>query len=86
MWDKKQAMQTMLQKRRSGGGPIEASATEMKPEVVKDEDGEMDGRHMAAQDMMSAMNEKSPEKLMQSLANFMDLHLAQPEKEDPRET
>lgn len=86
MWDRKKQIGALVQKRREGGGPIEISASPMKSEVVKDEDGMPDGRHMAAQDMMGAMAEKSPEKLMTALANFMDLHLAQPAKDDPRES
>lgn len=85
LWDKKKAMQTMIAKRRDGGGPMEVGPAPMKNEVVKTEDGEIDGRHMAAQDVMAAFHEKSSEKLMRSLADFMDLHLAQPEKQDPRE-
>lgn len=85
LWDKKKAMQTMIAKRKPGGGAMEVGPAPMKNEIVKDVEGEIDGRHMAAQDMMAAFHEKSSEKLMQSLSNFMDLHLAQPEKQDPRE-
>lgn len=85
MWDRKKQMGALMQKRKAGGGPLEIAASPMKDEVVKTEDGMPDGRHMAAQDMMGAMAEKSPEKLMQALSDFMDLHLAQPAKQDPRE-
>lgn len=47
----------------------------MKPEVVMNEGGEVDGRHLAAQDILGAHHEKSPEKLMEALSNFINLHL-----------
>lgn len=57
----------------------------MASEVTKTEDGEIDGRHIAAQDMLGAMHEKSPQKLMEALANFIDIHHAKKEtdQEDP---
>lgn len=85
MWDRKKQIGTLIQKRREGGGPVEISASPIKNEIVKDEDGMPDGRHLAAQDMIGALHEKSADRLMEALANFMDLHLAQPAKEDPRE-
>jgi hypothetical protein len=85
MWDSKKMMQTLMQKRKSGGGPMEMGPTKMSPESSSDAEGEPDPRHAAAQDVMMSMDSKSPEKLMQSLANFVDLHLAQPQKENPME-
>jgi len=64
------------------------SPTEMKPEVVMDEGGEVDGRHLAAQEMIAAHKEGSAHKLMQAMMNFIDLHNsapqvpAQPEREE----
>lgn len=71
--DHKKAMATVIGRRSPRGEQIAAPAP-MNEESVKDESGEPDGRHAAAQDMISAFHEKSPERLMQSLANFMDLH------------
>lgn len=85
LWDKKKAMGTLIAKRKENGGPREVGPAPMQNEIVKDQDGELDGRHMASQDMLAAFHEKSADKLMQALSNFMDLHLAQPEKKDPRE-
>lgn len=85
VWDAKKMMSTLMQKRKSGGGPIEMGPTKMNPEEHMSEGGEIDGRHVAAQDVMMAMDSKSPEKLMKALANYIDLHLAAPPKEDPRE-
>lgn len=72
MHDEKKALMTIMRKRKESGGP--SMAAPMKTEEVKSEDGEPDGRHAAAQDMMAAMNEKSPEKLMEAMMNFHDLH------------
>ena len=44
------------------------------PQTSNDGAPELDGRHIAAQDAINAMHEKSPEKLRQALMNFMDLH------------
>lgn len=75
MHDDKKALMTIMSKRKKGGA--EASAAPMKTENVSDEDGVPDGRHAAAQDMISAFHEKSPEKLMAAMANFHDLHAMQ---------
>lgn len=71
-WDEKKALTTIIAKRKPSGEKV--SEAPMKSEVVKDEDGDVDGRHEAAQDMMAAIHEKSPQKLMEALANFLDLH------------
>jgi hypothetical protein len=79
--DKNKAMMTMMAKRNPQDGDM--SSSPMKAEVSMNEGGEIDGRHAAAQDAIMAMHEKSPEKLMQALANFMDLHLNEPSSEEP---
>jgi len=78
--DKKQQMTTIMSKRTPKGDKV--SEAPMKSEVVKHEDGQVDGRHVAAQDIIAALHEKSPEKLMHALANFHDLHSSsKPDKE-----
>lgn len=72
--DRKKAITTILSKRNSKGD-VTMHPTAVKPEIHKSEGGEIDGRHAAAQDILGAHNEKSPERLMQALANFIDLHL-----------
>ena len=72
--DNKKAITTIMSKRGPKGGEKLMDNVPMKPEVVKDEAGEVDGRHVAAQDMIGAFHEKSPEKLMHALMNFMDVH------------
>ena len=74
IWDKKKALTTIMAKRDPKSG--ERTAAPMQEQVSKDEDGEVDGRHAAAQDILAAMHEKNPQKLMESLANFHDLHMA----------
>lgn len=69
----KRRISTIMSSRKSAKGE-DLGAAPMKPEIVKTEDNEIDGRHVAAQDMMAAMHEKSPEKLMRAMANFHDLH------------
>jgi hypothetical protein len=72
MHDEKKALMTIMRSRKDSKDP--GMAAPMKTESVSNEDGEPDGRHAAAQDMMAAMNEKSPEKLMAAMMNFHDLH------------
>ena len=71
-FDNKKALDAILSKRTPKGEALGAAS--MKPEVVKSANGEIDGRHTAAQDAMMAISEKSPEKFMQALGNFVDLH------------
>lgn len=80
----KKRIATIISSRKTAQGESLGSAP-MKPEIVKDEQGEVDGRHIAAQDMMAAMHEKSPEKLMRAMANFHDLHMSTRDNEGPSE-
>lgn len=82
--DKKSAVTVMMSKRGPKGGEKLSGPAPMKPESVSSEDGMPDGRHSAAQDMISAMHEKSPEKLMNAMANFHDIH-ASMSKDPPSE-
>ena len=70
--DNKRIATAILSKRKPSGERI--SMAPMKTEVVKTEDGEPDGRHLAAQDMMSAIHEKSPQKFSEALKNFIAIH------------
>lgn len=65
---------TVMAKRGAKGGPMISGPAPMKEEKSMTEPGEPDGRHVAAQDMIAAIHEKSPEKLMGALANFHDIH------------
>ena len=81
IWDKKKALTTIMS-RHSPDGTKTMEPTPMKMEVVKDADGEVDGRHLAAQGALAAINEKSPERFMESMKNFMDLHMAKRDEKD----
>ena len=87
--DQKKAMQSIMARRQGLDGDV-ASAP-LKQEVVATEDGHLDGRHAAASDMLAAIHEKSPMKLMDAMAAFHDmhqLHSAQQKEEEykmPRE-
>ena len=84
IYDKKHALMSIMSKRNPQDGSV--SSAPMREEVSKSEDGEVDGRHAAAQDILAAMNEKSPQKLMEALANFHDLHAAaasEPAEDEP---
>ncbi len=70
--DKKRISTIMASRRSAKGEPL--GRAEMKPEIVKTEDGELDGRHLAAQEIMMALQGKSPESLMKALGNFQELH------------
>lgn len=72
-FDEKKAIATLMAKRSAKGDRLLGPAP-MKTEVVKTEDGEIDGRHIASQDVMAAMHEKSPEKLMSAMCHFIDIH------------
>lgn len=71
--DPKKAITTIMAKRRSNMGEPMGQAS-MKNEDVKDTDGEQDPRHMAAQDVMMALHEKSAHRFMEAMGNFMDMH------------
>lgn len=71
-FDEKKALTTIISKRKSDGEKV--SAAPMKTEEVKSEDGKEDPRHLAAQDILSAIHEKSADKLNQALQNHHDLH------------
>ncbi len=79
--DRKNAIQTIMSRRGPKGGEVTAGPAPMQSEASMTEPGEVDGRHAAAQDVIAAMHEKSPEKLMQAMANFHDLHAMMKEKE-----
>lgn len=72
--DHKKAVTSIMSK-RSPKGEVTMSPTPMKPEIHKAEGGEVDGRHLAAQDIIAAHHSKSPEALMEALGNFINLHL-----------
>ena len=69
----KKRITTIMNMRKSAKGE-NLGASPLKPEIVKTADGEMDGRHLASQEMLHAIHEKSPEKFMNALMNFQDLH------------
>lgn len=61
-----------MDRRRDKDGSTTESP--MVPSMMKSEEGESDPRHEAAKDILSAMNEKHPGKLMEAMAAFHDLH------------
>jgi len=79
--DHKKAVGTIMSK-RGPKGEVTMDKTPMKPEIVKDEEGEMDGKHLAAQDIMAAHHSGSADKLKHALGNFVDLHMAGNKKEE----
>lgn len=78
IYDRKKAITTMMAKRHPKTG--EVSSAPMAPSSVKDEDGNMDPRHAAAEDVISAMKEGHAGKLMEAMAAFHDLHRDHSEK------
>jgi hypothetical protein len=72
--DDKKKIATQIVGKRDAKGERSMSPTAMKPEEVKTEAGEVDPRHLAAQDVIAALHEQSPLKLMEALGNFIDLH------------
>lgn len=81
--DKKNAVTVMMRKRGPQGGDVLSGPTAQKAENVVDEEMLPDGRHEAMQDFLAAVQEKSPEKMMQALMNFHDIHSSMgPAKEE----
>jgi len=76
--DHKKKITSILSRRNEKGEQI-MGPVEVKPEMSHTEGGEIDGRHVAAQDLIAAFDERSPQKLMEALANFMDIHSSQPQ-------
>lgn len=74
--DDKKKIATMIVGKKDAKGIRTAEPTPMKPEEVKTEAGEVDPRHLAAQDVMAAHHEQSPHRLMEALGNFIDLHMS----------
>ena len=72
IYDQKKAVGTIMASRKHSDGSTTTAA--MKPQRSTAEDGEVDGRHAAAQDVIAAMDQKDPQKLMEAMANFHDLH------------
>lgn len=73
--DHKKAITTIMSKRHPRTGEMMMDKTPMKAEIVKTADGEMDGKHLAAQDMLAAHHSMSADKLREAMENFMDLHM-----------
>lgn len=73
--DHKKAAMTILSKRKKSGERA-MEPTPMKAEEVKTEDGQLDGRHIAAQDMIAAHHEGSAQKLAEAMSAFIDMHHA----------
>lgn len=71
--DNKKAITTIIGKRNAKGERT-SEPTAMKPEIVKDEEGQLDGRHEAMRDFMAAHSEGSPQKMMDAMSNFIDIH------------
>ena len=69
--DQKKAIATMMAKRRPDGS---VDSAPMVPSSTKTEEGEIDPRHAAAEDIMTAFHEKHAGKLMEAMAAFHDLH------------
>jgi hypothetical protein len=61
-------------RRRAPGEGKSIDHVPMQNEVVKTEDGMVDGRHVAAQEIMGAIHSKSPEDLMEALGHFITIH------------
>jgi hypothetical protein len=81
--DHKKNAYTIMAKRHPKDGTQESSP--MAPEIAKDEEGQIDERHSAAEDIFMALHEKSPGKLAQALANFYDIHEMMSEAQESEE-
>lgn len=64
-------------KQRDGGG-----AEDSAPVPSLESDGSMDGRYAAMEDFLAAVEEKNPQKMLESLCNFIELHEMHEEPEE----
>lgn len=75
MMDPKKAAMSILKGRKSDMPPaMPAHPSSAKELPSKDSDGDLDPRHMAAEDVMQAIKEQHVGKLRDALANFHDIH------------
>lgn len=81
MTDEKKAITTIMGRRRNPDGST--AEAPMVPSEVSNEENESDPRLEASKDIMSALNEKHPGKLMEAMANFHDLHSMRDDAEEP---
>lgn len=68
-----------IMKKRKAGMPDGASA---EGHLTEKDDGNLDPRHMAAEDVMNAFHSKSVPHLKEALANFHDMHMMHREMEE----
>lgn len=80
--DRKKAVTSILSK-RGHKGDVTMHPTPMKPELHLNEGGQLDGKHLAAQDIIAAHHSKSAQSLMEALGNFINLHLHSEEGNAP---
>ena len=69
---------TIIRGKRNQKGERISSPTSMKPEISKNEDGSVDGRHAAMQDFLAAHHEGSAQKMSEALAHYIDIHMNPP--------
>lgn len=77
--DPHKAVMTIMKKRNS-----RVASEPRKGELTKDTDGELDPRHMAAEDVMAAIHSKSVHHLKEALSNFHDMHSMHRELEEQK--
>ena len=77
----KKRIATIISSRKSASGE-KLGAAPMAPQVVKEEDGSIDGLHVASRDMLAAIHEKDPAKLMNALMNWQDIHASRINKSE----
>jgi hypothetical protein len=76
MIDPRKAVASIITKRKGTPEPDVAA------KLTEDTAGELDPRHMAAEDVMAAFHSKDIHHLKEALANFHDLHMMHKEREE----
>lgn len=71
--DPKKNAATIIARRHKDGS---RTAAPMKPEETLTEPGEVDGKHVAAQDMLAAQHEGSAQKFSEALGHYLDMHMS----------
>jgi hypothetical protein len=77
--DTRKMATVILSKRKPNG--VDRDMTPMVPEQSKNEDGTIDGRHLAAQDMIAAIHSKSAQQLSEAVENWMSIHNSKSDNE-----
>lgn len=82
--DMKDVAAGILSKRKVGGA--DSSYRPDVPAQPKDEDEMIDGRHLAAQNMLSAIESKSARQMSEAMSDWMSIHNSKTDDESAEQS